>query len=198
MNRWWIVGAGAVGIGLAVLMIPKADTGGDIPVLDVQVQTRTEAGERVDEGAMNRDPDAPAKNKVRPPSKSEIAAARARAEEEPNPLAERLSHLVITPEVKTASGLQAPWTDTRRKLAAAGGADAADLTGRINKLNSSMARFRRSPGSAEWSDFEAEQTQLLADIRGSRFHTSDVETSLQLVEERMAMLETHRAEEAAE
>lgn len=199
MNRWWIVAAGAVGIGLAVLMIPKADTGGDIPVLDLQVETRTEAGDRVDEGAMSRDPDAaPPKKKVRPPSEAEIAAGRARAEDEQNPLAERLSHLVITPEVKTASGLQAPWTDTRRMLTKSGGAGASELTGRIDKLNNAMAKFRRSPASVEWSDFEAEQRQLLADIRASSYTNGEIEASLKLVEERLGMLEQYRAEEAAQ
>jgi len=111
-QRWWLLAVAVLGIGLAVLLIPRPDTG-EIPELP---------------------PEAPAPAPVRPPrpDKADLIPG-------PPPGAEKVIAQRNRPSSKASRELAAPMGGIRYTLGGLGSDDAKDLSERISVVQKKFA-----------------------------------------------------------
>ena len=193
MQRWWLVVAGILGVALAVLLIPRPDTGGEVrerPIGEIDVEDPARRG---DEGLVTVG--------TRPgggmgeigPDGQPIAGDPASGEivrrDEPNPKAAALAARRDVPEVRYAGKALAPWTQVRRLLSMKSGEnddpELAALRDRADEMTRDLRLMLRDPSRVDWAGFEAAQAELAADIRASSHTDAEVEKMLTLVDERM-------------
>ncbi len=215
MQKWWLIGAGVVGVVLAVVLLGRPlDTGGEITTMTDGPVTLTEDGEGAQPGGLVRDAagnpvvadpqevaagvtasDLPVRvggqAMVRPgftpPDPSKMVAGA-------NPMAQRAAARRDTPEARLAAQTTAPWTQVRRELAKAAGDDptAGALIGDVQTHLDDLRSTQRDPQAIDFDDVARRQSELSARVRQSPYYNSEVERMLVLVEERV---KTYQAEQ---
>ena len=190
MQRWWLVVAGVVGIGLAVLLVPRPDTGDDVsdrPVASVMPG----APARADDG----EPTLVGRSPVREGQPTALGPDGTPLFETPgmvgtgkepslNPRAARLSARMDTPEGRYAGKALAPWTQVRR-LIAMKTTDAGELGTDVERMVEDMRTMLRDPPGTDAADIEKRQVEIIAEIRESTYHDEEVEKMLTLIETRL-------------
>ncbi|MFT6819814.1 MAG: hypothetical protein ACJATT_003638 [Myxococcota bacterium] len=215
MQKWWLIGAGVVGVVLAVVLLGRPlDTGGEITTMTDGPVTLTEGGEGAQPGGLVRDA---AGNLV--PDGEQAVAAGVVASDRPirvggqamvrpgftppdpttmvagaNPMAQRAAARRDTPEARLAAQTTAPWTQVRREIAKAAGDDpaASALIGDVQTHLDDLRSTQRDPQAIDFSDVERRQTELSSRVRQSPYHNSEVERMLVLVEERVKTYKSDR------
>jgi hypothetical protein len=172
-QRWWIAIVAVVGIGLAILLFPRPDTGEAIEGTDP-------ASQAVAEGKAPR-PRAPADpNRERPgvrPGMEEVAAKRNR------------------PEAIYASKLVTPFSSIRYTLVKEGSEPAKALAEEISGTMAELRTVRLDPDAQAWDDLQAKTDAMIAKVKASPFATNEqITRSLKRYDDFVA--EYHKAIEA--
>lgn len=194
MKRWWLIGvAGVLGIGLAVLFIPRPDTGGDAPDRaqhlprlqgsDIPPVTGEEdwhpdrvrqEGEEGDEGGSER--------------VARIAPAERRTggAGEGNPLSQATMEARNTPEVRSITRAATPWTQITRLLRGAEGNPLAEgLADQSHQLVKDLRDARREPWDLDYQEYVSRQKALAGAIRQSGAVDPEMEKALNRVDQIM-------------
>jgi hypothetical protein len=162
-QRWWIAIVAVLGIGLAVLLFPRPDTGGQVPVGDAGGEPVVfEDGEAPEHGMSAV---APGARRVRPP---EAGQKRKRpTAKPPSVLRERRSRT----EVIYASKLVTPFSAIRYTLMRMGDDAAAQAlaedVGVV--LNGDIRTMRLDPDSTNWDDLQVKTDAAIAQVAASSF-----------------------------
>lgn len=183
-QKWWLVAAGLVGIGLAVLLFPKPDTGGDIPDptpgrVDFNAAPEEEAGGAIVE---NRGVDAekvarPVSGRMRPMDRGQgltppIVNANPADPDQlrrgPSPAALENVRLRSQPDAVFAGRAAAPISLIRRQLLLSDSEEAKDLGNEMAGLVSALREQRRDP---RMHDFDVLLQQVAG--YGDQVRTSD-------------------------
>lgn len=198
MQRWWLVVAGIVGIGLAVLLIPRPDTGGEIPSQDLSgievPQTRTP---QADEGVIRakRRPDG-SRDRTMMGSRDDGSTVRTKeATIDPapgavtriNPKASRLDMRRNTPETQYARKTLAPWTQLRRLVAQQGPTEGEglQLLRELESMNSDVREMMREPWNFDGAEMAQRTESLIERVRDSEFHDAETEKMAAVIETRL-------------
>ena len=216
MQKWWLVGAGVVGVVLAVVLLGRPlDTGGEITTTTDGPVTLTEQGEVAQPGGLVRDA---AGNPVVVDDPQQVAAGVTHSDTpirsggtamvrpgltppDPhnmvagaNPMAQRAAARRDTPEARLAAQTTAPWTQVRREIAKAAGddADASGLIGDVQTHLDELRSTQRDPQAIDFDDVSRRQAELTSRVRDSKYYNSEVERMLVLVEERMQAYQAER------
>jgi hypothetical protein len=191
MQRWWLIVAAVLGIGLAVLLVPRPDTGEDVPEREIGEIVVPEGQTREAEGVVTaRRPGSTAP--VGTPERigadgpdPEIAAIPHKPPM--NPAAERFAARRDVPEARYAARALAPWTQVRRLVASKNANDPAgnDLVTELEQMTTDMRIVLRDPTMIDFEELETRQTDLITKVRGSSLHDEEIEKMLALVETRL-------------
>ena len=150
-QRWWLVAVAVVGVGLAVLLIPRPDTG-EIP----------EPAPVVKPVVMPDDAPAPQKPaRVRPDPKNMIPG--------PPPGAEEVIARRNRPSAKASTKLAAPWGAIRYRLGAVKTAEAKDLSGRIAAMAQKFADHVANV-DGDLDALIAEAQPLVDEVKGGEYY----------------------------
>ena len=189
MQRWWLVVAGVVGIGLAVLLVPRPDTGDAVTDRGVSpVTTATPTRADGEPTLVGRSPVREGQPLAMSPDGAPMfeTPGMVGTGKEPsmNPRAARLSARMDTPEGRYAGKALAPWTQVRR-LIAMKTTDAGELGTDLETMVEDMRTMLRDPPGTDAADIEKRQVELISEIRESTYHDEEVEKMLSLLETRL-------------
>ena len=206
MQKWWLIGAGVVGVGLALLLLGRPfDTGTDIgPMADVDIQL-TDHGPGAQPGGLIRGGGLAVEPGIEPTAVVGGAAGLVRAStamvrpgarlpdpsvqiQGANPMAQRAAARRDVPEARLAARTTAPWTQIRREIAKAAGDDpnASALIGSVQSMLDDLKHTQRRPQSVDFADIQEQQTKLMDEIKSSPYFNSEIGRMLTLVDERNA------------
>lgn len=203
MQKWWLIGAGVVGVGLAVVLLGRPlDTGEDVdPMGEVDV-VLSENGERAQPGDLIGRVQTPGADVDGVPSPSVIPGDRPRNTtmvrpgsqpidrskmvSGPNPMALRAARRRDTPEARLSARITAPWTQVRREMAKAAGDDpnASALIGDVQAHLEDLKLTQRDPQSVDFEDIARHQDDLMRRVKESPFYNGEMERMLAMVDER--------------
>ena len=184
-QRWWLLAAGVVGIGLAILLFPKPDTGGDIPNptpgrVDFNAAPEdAEPGERAD-GAkgLKRAERSPVKipasggPRIGPVANLDPATIE-RVRRGPSPMALENVRMRSQPEAVFAGRVAGPLSLMRRQLLLSDSDAAKDLGNEMAGLVSALREQRRDPRVHDF-DILLQQAQDFGErIRGDAAFMQD-------------------------
>ncbi len=195
MKRWWLIAlAGVLGIGLAVLLVPRPDTGGEAPERaqhlprikgsDVPEVTGQEDWhpERVRQGAE----DGPGRTVRTGPMERDGQGVG-----EGNPLSQATVEARNTPEMRSITRAATPWVQITRLLRGAEGDPlAAELADESNQLVKELRDARREPWNLDYQEYASRQQSLVGAIRQSGSMDPELDKALQRVEQIMAEYDT--------
>lgn len=216
MQKWWLIGAGVVGVGLAVLLLGRPlDTGEDVgPVAGPGVELPDQGpgaqpgglvrgadggGDDAEPGTVRAGQPLTAPPAVRPAGMMVRPGA---AEINPetltpgaNPLARRAAARRDTPEARYAARTTAPWTQIRREISKAAPSDPAaqELVGEVQSLLDELRVTQRNPQSVDFEDLRTQQDSVVSKVRSSPWYNDEIDRMLVLLEERG---ETYKTEVA--
>jgi hypothetical protein len=148
-QRWWIAIVAIVGIGLAFLLFPRPDTGGDIPDPDPQNQPFKGA---------KRDP-----NQPRPPIPPD------RVSTGPKPGMEELVAKRNRVEVVYATKLVTPFSAMRYTLSREGSPEAKALADEVAATMGELRTIRLDPDSMTWEEMQAKTDAMIAKVAASPY-----------------------------
>jgi len=200
MQRWWLVVAGVVGIGLAVLLVPRPDTGDAVADREA-VKVEPGAGP-IDDGSeptlVGRTPVTDASPAIGPDGVPHMLQPSGTIEYgkvpgDSNPRAARMSARVDTPEGRYAGKALAPWTQVRRELAEQT-ADAGEIQVEVDRMIDDMRVMLRDPPGTDAAEIEKRQVELISQLRASEYNDPEMEKMLTLLDTR---LEEYRADRDA-
>ncbi len=185
-QRWWIGVVAVVGIGLAILLFPRPDTGADIPPPDPSNTNPLDfdGEDELPKGAV-RSPRAG--NTPRP------KVDPTRAAKGPNPAAKELQELRSSPTAVYAAKLTAPWSAMRYTLLNAGTEESKALADEINPVLSDLRTLRRDPNRKPFSEIEAAMQELDQKVAASEW-AADETISTSLERHRALLVEFHQAD----
>lgn len=177
-QKWWLVAAGVVGIGLAVLLFPRPDTGG--PPSTPPARHVASEGVPVPRPALEALPGDPAGNgpRVRAVTRRDEATAPLRPElaverNGPNPIA-ALNMKNVTPEAIHAGRAAGPWTVIRRQLLRMeGDPDAQAFSEQFAPMVEQLRTLRTDPESADYAQLEEQQRKYLDVVKSNPAWMSD-------------------------
>lgn len=163
-QKWWLIAAGVLGIGLAVLLFPRPDTGGTVPSGADPLNTNPLDFKRTEDGkpariarAQNGTVDPRAMRREARPPEERLGA---------NPMAGELAKRRSSPEAIFAGRASGPWTIVRRQLLLmADDADAKVLAEELSGLVLALRGLRRDPESGDYATLEQQQRDFLAKVR---------------------------------
>ncbi|MEQ1503772.1 MAG: hypothetical protein ABMB14_16145 [Myxococcota bacterium] len=162
-QRWWIAIVAVVGIGLAVLLFPRPDTGQDIPDAD---PTNTDP--------LNFDgqPSGKPGRVARAPGEAGEAGEPGTAMP-PKPGTEPRSATRSRPEVVYASKLVTPFSAIRYTLMKTkDNPDAVALADEIKTLsNAELRQIRLDPDAVTWDQLQSKTDPMIAKVAASSFAT---------------------------
>lgn len=194
MQRWWLIVAGIVGIGLAVLLVPRPDTGAEVPKVNldnVEVpplppirQNKALPLQDPSEGDQQASADAtssPGEPTATIP-RGLIGPGHIRSGPLLNPKAQRLAAMRDTPEARFAARTMGPWTQVRRLLAIKQ-ADQSEVQ-QVQDLVDGLRQMFRDPTSSDAGSLEQKQTALIDQIRKTDGGDPEIEKMLGLIEQR--------------
>lgn len=171
-QKWWLVAAGVIGIGLAVLLFPRPDTGGDVPAADPRNTDPLDfkSGDR---------PRVIARGVPGPDGKIDPRGVRrdVRSPEDrlgPNPVAADLAKRRGTPEAIHAGRASGPWTVVRRQLMLMNDEEGTSaFSAEVEAVVLALRNLRREPEGGDYAALEAQQKDLIARIRANEAWMSD-------------------------
>lgn len=177
MQKWWIPVLAVVGVALGLLLIPRPDTGGDVPAHE-------KPGALAEEGAFPEDDfDLPLRSGKR------LGDAVAAADKEgSNPYAEAARAARDTPEARASAHVQSGWAQLVRLLGekAEGNEEAAAFKAEAETILRDLRTMRRSPQDHDWAELERRQRDLADRVRASSFADSAVTEALTHVDNQLA------------
>jgi len=167
-QKWWLILAGVVGIGLAVVLFPRPDTGEDIPEADLSntdpLNFKEAGQERPTVVQRTRD------NAVKRRDLKPHDATR-------RPLAMAANRRQAAPEAIFAGRASGPWTIIRRQLILSKTEDGKALADRIAPLVTDLRTVRREPMALDWDEVVARQKAMAEEVRANPEWMSDETTS---------------------
>jgi hypothetical protein len=155
-QRWWLIAVVVVGIGLAILLVPRPDTG-EIPEAPPEVKPV---------------PAAPAPRAK--PDKADILPG-------PPPGAEKVIAQRNRPSAKASRELAAPLGAIRYALRRVGTEASADLSARVKEVQQKFADHTTDV-EGDLDDIIAEFAPLLEEIKGSYSDDPDIQASIERYE----------------
>lgn len=186
-QRWWLLAAGIVGIGLAILLFPRPDTGGgeaDMSNRDPLDFTAEGVKERPGRFRPGSDPNMPLHRDLPKDQRKG-----------PNPMAEAAAARRAVPEAQYAGRVSAPFTLIRRQLLQEGSDEATVLAQDVTKMISDLRTLRRDPEVFTWEELEVRMDDIVERVEASSFVEDPlVEQSVQRIEDTVA--EYHEVKEA--
>lgn len=182
-QRWWIAIVAVIGIGLAIMLFPRPDTGGDIPSPNpantdpMAFKDGNGAGVANDAPRSKANPD---RAKAGPKPKSVIAERRSRT------------------EVIYASKLVTPFSAIRYTLMRM--KDDPNALAMAEELgavaNGDLRAMRLDPDSISWEDLESKTSAIMDKVAASEFAKDPtVAKSLERYKEFVAEYHTAKANE---
>lgn len=166
-QRWWIAIVAVVGIGLAVLLFPRPDTGGDIPGANPGNVDPTDF-----KNGENLPPNSAVNPRIVGRPRPAIDPDRVRSGIKPG--AENRAALRNRPEAIYASKLITPFSAIRFTLMKEGSEPAKALAEEVGSLmNDDLRKVRLDPDSVPWADLEKEMDATVATIAASPFASDE-------------------------
>lgn len=207
MQKWWLVGAGVVGVALAVLLLGRPfDTGGEVAPPEGPGSVVIADGEVPQDGVI-RGADGGSRSGLTRPGVERMVRDGAGSADivatgelgAGNPLARRTAARRDSPEARFASRTLAPWTQVRREImgAAPDDPEAEALVTEVNELLEDLRVLRRDPGAVDFEDLTAAETALVGKIQASRFNNAGVTEMLGLIGQRRTDYGTEKTAEAS-
>lgn len=182
-QRWWIAVVAVLGIGLAVLLFPRPDTGEDIPEAD-PTNTNPLDFEANPEGTVR-------------PARAKQEKKRRKGATGPKPGMERIMELRNRPDAVFAGKLTAPWAAIRYTLMKQQDEDASILADEIGKVLADLQIARRDPTKTRaFDDLEENLAALEEKVLASPW--ADDETIAASLERQNNMLEEFHEADAKE
>ncbi|HHO54204.1 MAG TPA: hypothetical protein ENK18_25875 [Deltaproteobacteria bacterium] len=185
-QRWWIAVIAVLGIGLAVFLFPRPDTGEDIPEAD---PTNTNP----------LDFDAGSQGTVRPPrdQRASKPGKKGKGVKGVKPGMERIMELRNRPDAVFAGRLTAPWSAIRYTLMQQQDEDASILADEIGKVLADLQIARRDPTKTRAFD---ELEDNLADLEEKVLASpwADDETIAASLDRQNSMLDSFHEADAKE
>jgi len=178
-QRWWLVGVAGVGVVLAVLLVPRPDTGADIP------EANPENTRPLD---FKQDP-------VAAPTPAPAPTRRAKAEEAPKvglkrgPMPERVApeNANLSPEQKewierrnakdptAARAMGGPMGELRRQLYLDGSDEAKALIAKIAPVQAEMNDLGQNPDpSADLAGVVSRMDSVMDDVKSSKWYSDPI------------------------
>ncbi len=163
-QKWWLVAAGVVGLGLAIILMPRPDTGADLEVNPTNVDP------------LNFDGDAPAKDpknismsKAGEGDDGKVRVARRDlipVEERmgANPVAAAQLSARNTPDAVYAGRISGPLAGARRQLLMMEDPEAKEHAESIAQLILDLRALRRSPDDFEFAPLEVRVQKFIDDM----------------------------------
>lgn len=187
-QRWWIAVVAVVGIGLAVLLFPRPDTGEDIPDAD---PTNVDPLDFSDKG------DLPPGSAINPKLAGKVRKTidPDRKLTGPKPGTEELIAKRNKPEAVFAGKIVAPWSGIRYVLMKDGSPEATALSDEINVLMGDLRTLRNDPSAMPWAEVEAKMNTAAEKVAASRF-ASDPTVTQGLDRYKTILAEYHAAASA--
>ncbi len=159
-QRWWLVAAGVVGIGLAILLFPRPDTGSEVPDADptnTQPLDFRQAKPKTGEHRV-----------MRAASAKKLPMEHQQMRLGPNPVALEYAKARDNPASLYAGRATGPWAVIKRQLGLNGSEQALALSDEITPLVADLRMLRRDPSSARsWDELEVQQRDLHARVAAS-------------------------------
>lgn len=176
-QKWWLVAAGIVGIGLAILLFPRPDTG-DFPEADPTnrrpLDFRGDAPDRrvaMPPGTVPSATDAPPERRVTSPASERLRVDVPR--NGPNPIA-AINLKNITQESIHAGRAAGPWTVIRRQLLRMeGDPDALAFAEEFDEMLEKLRQLRIEPESGDYAALEREQKRFLETLKSREAWMAD-------------------------
>jgi hypothetical protein len=172
-QKWWLILAGIVGIGLAILLFPRPDTGETIPEADL-----------TNADPLNfKEPGQGAKPDVKTAARSKVVKRRDLRPPQlgARPLASLASRRQAPPEAVFAGRASGPWTIIRRQLILTKTDQGQSVADEIAPLVTDLRSIRRDPMSLDWDAIVVRQKELTERVRANGEWMAD-ETTRKSVE----------------
>jgi hypothetical protein len=189
MQKWWVAGGAVVAVALAVLVIGRPDTGGEVTERDLE--TPTVEAQEPGEDDLIRGGGSRGGNASRSPSAvvldengMVIPVGDVRASK---PGSRELALRQQQPEAQWAARSMAPWTQIRRQLASQDAehpaiAEVSGLIGEIREL-------RLDPAKRDVAAILEQQAAVEASVRSSGLVNDEIERMLELLNSRQGAYE---------
>jgi hypothetical protein len=187
-QRWWLVVVAVVGVGLAVALFPRPDTGGSVAVAPGDGADGASAFGRPPpsgvaatnpnvSGDRQKPPLAPPGANLMAPGEAEQLAKRAR------------------PESIYASKLVSPFSAMRYSLAKKEDAAASALVEEIGTMMADLRKMRLDPDSMTWAELQAKTDAMVKKVSSGPWGKDD--TIVKAVERYEAFLAEYEVAKAA-
>jgi len=172
-QRWWLVGVAGVGIVLAVLLVPRPDTGADIPDAD---PTNVDPLDFQQEA-----PDNPAPAPGPPVGRVNHDETHERPRPEdmsptPSPEVQAYWEKRNAKDPTAARSMVGPWGAVRRQLSLADTDEGKSLTAKIAPVQADLVAFgsarEESPG--DLSSIVSRMNSVASDVKSSSFYSDPV------------------------
>jgi hypothetical protein len=181
-QRWWIAIVAVVGVGLAILLFPRPDTGEALPDGGGAVASADPAA------ASGKAPTAR-------PKLPEVDPTRVRTGVKPG--MEDLVAKRNRPEAVYASKLVTPFSSIRYTLVKEGSEPARALADEVGKVMADLRTMRLDPDAMAWADLEAKTNAMMAQVKASPFASNEqIVRSSQKYEDYLAEYRTAKEAEA--
>ncbi len=168
-QKWWLIAAGVVGIGLAVILFPRPDTGERIPEADM-----------TNADPLNFQEPGQEKTEVSRPGPRSKAVKRGLTHREltkgPMPMAQAGNRRKAAPEAIFAGRASGPWTIIRRQLILTETEEGKALADEIAPLVADLRSVRRDPMALDWEEVVARQLSMADRIRENETWMADETT----------------------
>jgi len=162
-QRWWIGVVALLGVGLAILMFPRPDTGSEIAEGDVPTARNVEIPPK--RGSSTTSPRVAERPRPKVDPTRVVKGA--------NPAAVAAAEARNTPEANMAAKIIAPWTAITYTLSGLKTDDAASLTAQIKPLLADLRVMRRHPDQKPYGPVEARMNELEAIVVASPYATNE-------------------------
>ena len=160
-QKWWLIAAGVVGLGLAFILMPRPDTGDSLEVDPTNV-----APLDFDGNAVVNDPKHISMNRAKSGNPSELRVTRrdqipAKQRMGANPVAAAQLQARSTPDAVYAGRVSGPLAGARRQLMLMEDEEAKAYGENLAQTILDLRALRRSPEEYEWAPIEAQVQEFL-------------------------------------